>query len=185
MTSGFAGAERMSEALGGLIWLELELFEVVGAWVSPAAEPALKELFATQCYHHVWRAELLRPRLHAFGGVEPVGRIVPPNDRGPEFLVHLCDERDAVLRLAVLARVVLPGLWAAYSGVLAGCSAVSDGPTIRLAQKAIDDLVADWQQAELLIRTHFLFADNALDISRAVGEAERSASELFAAWRFM
>ena len=151
MTSGFAGAERMTEALGGLIWLELELFEVVGAWVSPAAEPALKELFATQCYHHVWRAELLRPRLHAFGGVEPVGRIVPPNDRGPEFLDHLCDERDAVLRL----------------------------------QKAIDDLVADWQQAELLIRTHFLFADNALDISRAVGEAERSASELFAAWRFM
>ena len=45
MTSGFAGAERMTEALGGLIWLELELFEVVGAWVSPAAEPALKELF--------------------------------------------------------------------------------------------------------------------------------------------
>ena len=116
MTSGFAGAERMTEALGGLIWLELELFEVVGAWVSPAAEPALKELFATQCYHHVWRAELLRPRLHAFGGVEPVGRIVPPNDRGPEFLVHLCDERDAVLRLAVLARVVLGRIrWSDHS----------------------------------------------------------------------
>jgi hypothetical protein len=140
----------MSTMLGGLVWLELGLFETVGGWVGSEDDEALKEFFATRSYHHAWRAEILRPRIHRFDEIEPADRVVPAAEHGPELLEAMRGMPPGSERLDAYSGAILGGLGAAYRYLLDGSVPVSDAPTVRWLDKAIADVAEDWLSASQL-----------------------------------
>lgn len=189
-------AVEVSTLVGGLVWLELRLFEVVGGWATggelAGPTPDVQERLATVSFHHSWRAEILRPRIHRFDGVEPVDRIAAPGPVGSELLGALAAGQTSAGRFAAYSGVMLPGLAAMYRHLLAGCTVVSDGPTVRWATKALEDVTVDWQDAVTFgferrfnVRNspEIQVGESAQEIPRSVAEVDRAMFNYFAAWR--
>lgn len=62
-SSSVDGLWGLSGRLGGLRWVESELFAVSGRWVTSTVEPDVRVMWAVQSLHHGWHAEVLRDRL--------------------------------------------------------------------------------------------------------------------------
>lgn len=62
-SSSVDGLWGLARRLGGLRWVESELFAVSGGWVPSTVEPDVRVMWAVQSQHHGWHAEVLRDRL--------------------------------------------------------------------------------------------------------------------------
>ncbi len=146
--------------LGAHRWLELQLFEVLGAWSASADEPGARSLLAALSRHHAWHAELLAgcvPEVAGTtvdsvtgpGGAEPVvAALRNAGERSTEGEAGGADRVDAVGAVAAVVRSVLPRLIVTYADRQAALSPVRDAPVIRALGLILHDLRADWEAGE-------------------------------------
>jgi hypothetical protein len=166
-----SGLVAEARALGALRWLELRCFEVVGAWAADGGPPEVRVLLATLSSHHAWRADLVRSRLPLAAEVA-ADVVTAPSRRGralAEALAALAD--DAVARLAVSARVVLPGLATAYEDLAVPMEGLRHDAMGRIVRMARDDARADWWSAARTLARH-------LDDTPAVARAAQAVASV-------
>jgi hypothetical protein len=156
--------------IGHYRWVELRLFEILGAWVPDVPELEAKLVVAAQAPHHAWHSQLWFERLPELAGVDRDQLTVAANDDVVAVMNGLQGSDRTIEKLAGVYRVVLPRLIAAYCGHLARASAVTDTPTIRALNLVLRDELDDWKEGEALIQS--LLIDD-LGVQRAAQQQAR------------
>ncbi len=143
-----------ARVIGGYVWLEERLFEILGGWVPSVGEPEVKLHLAADSLQHAWHASFWRERLPALREMEAEAFVAPVGP-GVEALVAALQSAASpttIEKLAGVYRVVLPRQVAAYQSHLDQASPVTDGPTIRALHLVLADELADWQAGEVLVQ---------------------------------
>jgi hypothetical protein len=127
--------------IGGHAWIELRLFETVGAWVTSVPELEAKATLATQSHHHAWHAELWHGLLPSIPDLQAADLVMPGSEGAAALVDALADPGAAgtVERLTGLYRVALPHLIATYTEHLARTTPITDGPTSRALHLVLAD----------------------------------------------
>lgn len=155
--------------MGRYRWVELRLFEVVGAWVPTVPEPEVKVQLASQSHKHAWHAEIWRERLPRLGDLDPGKLTVAANAGVGALLEALAEPQspdESIEKLAGLYRVVIPRTVAAYTCHLRAANPVADGATIRWLRFVLQDVIDDWRDGEILLQS----------LIRGSEQAERAAA---------
>jgi hypothetical protein len=166
-----------ARVLGGYVWLEERLFEILGGWVPEVPEPEAKLLLAGDSQHHAWHASLWRDRLPALRELDVDELVAPSRPALSALVAALSASPTTVEKLAGVYRVVLPHQVAAYQRHLDAASAVTDGPTIRALRLVLADELADWRGGEFLLQQALGSAE---DVQRASAHQGRLESLLIA-----
>jgi hypothetical protein len=147
------GLLASARRIGGYVWTEQRLFEVVGSWVADASDPGAAVLFDVQSRHHAGHARTFVERLPELREL-PRDRVVTAPAGGWAAFVHaLGDVGPAeVDRLAVLAEVVTPHLVETYRSHAERISAVADAPLLRSLAAVVVELESDRDVARGLLR---------------------------------
>ncbi len=157
--AGDAGVLTVGESarrIGCYVWIESRLFEVLGAWVPTVPELDAKVAMATHARRHAWHAELLRRRLPERRGDDPDALGASRRGSLARFVDALAEPSSpaqTVERLVGVYRVALPHLATAYRAHLARIDAVSDGPSGRVLELALGDIVEQGREGEALARS--------------------------------
>jgi hypothetical protein len=144
--------DESARLAGSHCWLERRLFEVLGGWVEPTPEPAVKLLLDRHSGHHAWRAGQWWDRLPVLDDVDRLSLVEAEPDALPEVLQTVAAAPDTVGRLAGTYRFALPRLWTRYARHLSLTTPVSDGSSIRTLSMAMADVEADWRDGEALLQ---------------------------------
>jgi len=174
VTRSLADAARV---VGGYVWLEEQLFEILGGWVPSVAEPEVKLHLAADSQQHAWHASLWRDRLPALRELDAEAFVAPAGPSLEACVAALRAAPTTIERLAGVYRVVVPRQVAAYQRHLEEASPVADGPTIRALQLVLADELADWRAGELLVQG---VLGSAADVARASDEVSRLETLLVA-----
>lgn len=140
------GALPLHEAAarhGACCWVERRLFALTGAWAAAPgpADEARVRLFEWSS-EHAWHAQLWADRLPVLADVDREGLVQPQRDAlvaAFELLEPGAGAGAAAGFLAALARVVLPGLLAAYRELGDRLAPVADGPAARALTFVVRD----------------------------------------------
>ncbi len=154
--SQFGTIEETARSMGHHRWVELRLFETLGAWVPEVPEPDVKLCLGAHSHHHAWHAELWERRLPAVGDSSAERVTVPTGDAMAAFFGALAEAEGAqrtIEKLTGVYRVLLPRKIAAYTRDLASATPVADAPMIRALRLAITDEIEDWREGEALLQT--------------------------------
>jgi hypothetical protein len=170
--------QESARIIGHYRWVEMRLFEILGAWVPEVPEVEAKLVVAAHSPHHAWHSLLWLERLPELAGVDRHELTVPANDHVVAVMDGLHRSDRTIEKLAGVYRVVLPRMIAAYRGHLARASAVTDAPTIRALKLVLRDEVDDWMQGEALIQS--LLIDD-LCVQRAAQHQARLEAMMVAA----
>lgn len=139
---------------GGHCWVERQIFEILGSWVSAVPEVDVKVVIDRHSAHAAWRAQQWEDRLPVLAGLSRPTLVVPP-DAGWRRLVDAAGDTDGtVARLAAVYRVLLPRLLGAYRAHHVITSEWADGPSRRTLTIAVPDVTADWAEGETLLQRH-------------------------------
>lgn len=158
-TTGATDLDATAVWVGAAAWLEEQLFELLGGWVTETPEPAVQVLLAAQSHHHAWHTELLRGLVPVRADLPAEPYVVPtPGAAALVDVLSAATGREATVeRLATLTRVVLPRLHAAWASRLAVASPAADGPLVRaltlIARDDRDDLLAGERLLQALLVT--------------------------------
>lgn len=120
----------LAHAVGGLRWVELELFSLAGSWVPTTAEPEVRVLWASQSLHHGWHAEVLRDRLPELRHLDPESLTVAPDAAWAAAVDVLRGTTSTPVRLAMWFDGVVPALVARYEALDAAAGDVA-APSVR------------------------------------------------------
>ncbi len=153
--------EESARRVGNYKWIEMRLFEALGGWVATVPELDVKMRLGTHCYHHAWHAELWHKRLPELREMNPDRLTVPPNDELVAFVAALTEPEAPELTIEKLVgvyRVLIPHKIAAYTYHLNNTSTITDAPTIRSLNFALQDEFDDWRDGEMLIQSLLLDA---------------------------
>jgi hypothetical protein len=173
--------EESARRVGNYKWIEMRLFEVLGGWVATVPELDVKTAFGRQCYHHAWHAELWHKRLPELREMNPDRLTEPPNDAMVTFVEALTEPEAADLTIEKLTgvyRVLLPHKIAAYTYHRNATSRITDAPTIRSLNFALQDEFEDWREGEMLLQS---LLDTEEEIQRAAKHQARLETLLVAA----
>jgi hypothetical protein len=151
-----AAAETIHQSgrrIGGHAWIELRLFETVGAWVTSVPELEAKAVLATQSHHHAWHAELWHGLLPSIPDLRAADLVAPSSPGVAALVDALADPQAAgtIERLTGLYRVALPHLIAVYEDHAARTTPVTDAPTTRALHLVLADEQDDRQAGEELL----------------------------------
>lgn len=155
------------------VWLERRRFEILGSWVTSVPEFEVAVLLATQARHHAWHASLWEEHLPQRSGY--LGRVRPP--AGAALAAFLgavagpASPADSVVRLAGAFGVLGPRARAAYSGLLARTTTVSDAAIARTCRLVLADQQTDGLLGEEALRA-------LLATTEQVEQARRQQAEL-------
>ena len=152
--------EASGQRIGQRAWVEMRLFETLGAWSGAVADPRARALLATQSHHHAWHAELWHELLPALPHL-PAADLVAPAEGDSEMVASLAaldpaageSEPGDAARLAAVYEEAMPRLRAAYEDHLERATAVTDGPTIRVLRLVLADLTEDTDAGLALLAT--------------------------------
>ena len=145
--------EESARRIGHHAWIELRLFETLGAWVTAVPELEAKAVLAAQSYHHAWHAELWHGLLPSVPHLHGPDLVVPSGPATAAQIDSLAAATGTVERLAGLYEVVLPALMAAYRDHLGRTTPVTDAPTIRALRLVLADSEDDARTGERLLRS--------------------------------
>ncbi len=129
--------------VGRLVWLESQLFEVVGRWVESTPEPRPKVLFATVSRHAAWRAEQLATLLPEVAGGPTRAELVAPGADEAAAIERLTGAAGTAARVRALCSDVVPWVVAAATAARDGSTAIADGAAARILGLVIADERAD------------------------------------------
>jgi hypothetical protein len=168
--------EQQASIVGGYIWVERRLFEILGTWVESEPLTEAQLLFDMYSQQHGWHAELFTERLPVVDSLQADWTSRAPSVEVDRMLAELSgpvgftsDATRAVirgahpsgrrpgggtlLRLVGLGRVVLPRLVTGYTSHLRRVSPVADGPLTRSLRFVVHDEIEQWQAIETLAET--------------------------------
>jgi hypothetical protein len=156
--------------LGHYRWLELQLFELLGAWAVSTPEPEIKILFGSHCHRHAWHAELWAQTLPSIGETTPSSLTAPASESYVEFVEVLGapGAEQTIERLAGVGRVALPRLLADCTAHRAALSSTTDGPAVRSLTLVSRDLRESWEAFEFALQ----------DLVRSPADAARAAAHV-------
>lgn len=155
--------------VGGYVWSEQRLFEILGGWVANVAEAGPKLRLAGDSQHHAWHASLWRdrlPRLREMPGED----FVVASGSAIAFFDQLASSPTTLEKLVGVYRVALPRQIAAYTRHRQRASAITDGPTIRALELVLADELTDWRDGEALVQTELR---STADVERATAHQGR------------
>src|SRR5262245_23652315 len=173
---GLFDVEESARRVGTYRWVEMRLFEALGGWVATVPELDVKLVLGRHCYHHAWHAELWDKRLPELREMKVERMTVPANDEMVEFMDALREPEAPELTIEKLVgvyRVLIPRKIAAYTYHLRGTSAITDAPTIRSLNFALQDEFEDWRDGEMLIQSLVDSAETAERAARRQAELEQ------------
>ena len=159
---GAFDVEESARRVGHYKWIEMRLFEVLGGWVATVPELDVKMTFGTHCYHHAWHSELWHKRLPELREMDPDRLTVPPNDELVAFVAVMTAPEapeQTLEKLVGVYRVLIPHKIAAYTYHLNNTSRITDAPTIRSLNFALQDEYDDLRDGEMLIQSIITDAD--------------------------
>jgi hypothetical protein len=136
--------------LGGHVWVERRLHEVLGAWSADASRPEVAVLLDSQALHHAWYASVFVDRLPQLREL-PVDRVVAAPPGAAERLERLAATAGDRGRLTALVQDELPGLVDTYEGLLRRLTRVADAPLQRWLRIVLGDLERDLGDAAALL----------------------------------
>jgi hypothetical protein len=148
--------EELARRVGQYRWVEMRLFEVVGAWVPSVPELDVKVRLSACSYKHAGHADLWRTHFPLLAGMDVELLTVPANDHVASVMDALATPGPSgatVERLAGLYRVVLPHVIAIYRHHLDSASPATDGPILRCLRLILSDEIEDWQEGEMMLRS--------------------------------
>ena len=120
MASAFT-LEETARRLGWYRWVELRLYEAMGAWVDTIPELDVRLAVGGACTPHAWHASVWLERLPA--GRDPDALTQPADERVRALLEEVASASGTLERLVGAYRVVVPRLVAAYTAHLHHTSA--------------------------------------------------------------
>ena len=171
---GLFPVEESARRVGNYKWVEMRLFEVLGGWVATVPELDVKMVLGRHTYHHAWHAELWHKRLPELREMNPDRMTKPPNDEFVKFMDAVREPEAAdqtIEKLVGVYRVLIPRFIAAYTFHRNATSTITDAPTIRSLNFALQDEFEDWRDGEMLIQS-------LLDTPEKVERASRRQQEL-------
>jgi len=127
--------------LGGLRWVEMRRFEILGAWVPSVPEPEVKLLLARHSIHHGWHAELLGDCLPATKDHDPQRLTVAPSAALAGVLDTMAAEPRTLDRLVAAYQVLGSELIAAYDRHLDATNPASDAAVRRVLRLVLREQV--------------------------------------------
>ena len=164
---GLFTVEETARRVGNYRWAEIKLFEVLGGWVATVPELDVKMVLGRHCYHHAWHAELWTKRLPELREMNVDRMTVPANPAFEKFMEAIREPEapgQTIEKLVGVYRVLIPRTIAAYTYHRNGTSEITDSPTIRSLNHALQDEYADWTDGEMLIQS---LLDSAEKVERA------------------
>ncbi len=173
--------EETAIRVGNYKWIEMQLFELMGAWVATVPELDIKFRLGTHCYHHAFHSELWHKRLPEFREMSPDRLTNPPNQEMERFMEALVEPEAAdqtIEKLVGLYRVFLPHLIAAYTYHRNNTSQMTDAPTIRCLNFCLQDDMEEWREGEMLIQS---LIETDEDVGRAAAHQAKLSSLMVAA----
>jgi hypothetical protein len=158
----FGAAARV----GGHVWTERRLFEVLGAAVKMLSDPAAKGMVDRHAAHAAWRAGQWWDRLPVLAVVDRDALIVPPGPGVAAAYDRMGSLTDDVGFLAGIYRVALPRLEAAYRSHATLTAPATDGAIRRTLERVGPDLEGDRAEGESWVQ--FLLVDaTAVEVAAA------------------
>jgi hypothetical protein len=150
-----------AQRIGHHRWMELRLFETMGAWMSSTPNPAVQLHLASESRIHAWHAQLWADLLPSLPHLDPAELTTPPHPTLAELFEALNEDGGAdpavtdptVERLVGAYRVLLPRSVTRYAAHLEATSPVTDGPVIRALELVLADDRAAWQRGERLVQS--------------------------------
>jgi hypothetical protein len=139
-----------ARVLGGYVWVERRLHQLLGAWSADADRPDAAVLLDAQALHHAWYADVFLDRLPQLREV-PVERVVTAPPGVADHLEGLAGLTGTVERLAALVDVELPALVSTYRAHLDRLTPVADAPLQRWLRIVLGDLERDLVDATAVL----------------------------------
>ena len=140
---------ELAARVGGYVWWERQLFELLGAAVIETADPTAKMLLAADSLHAAWRASQWEARLPVVHDLDSV--VVAPTATAAAVAAEVA-AAPVALRVAGIYAALLPALAEAYAAHAAVTSASADLPISRVLVRVRADLGADLAGAEVLVQ---------------------------------
>jgi hypothetical protein len=153
---GLFSVEETARRVGNYKWAEMRLFEVLGGWVATVPELDVKMVLGRHTYHHAWHSELWHKRLPELREMNPDRLTLPANDAFVTFMDAVREPEapeHTIEKLVGVYRVLIPRFIAAYTFHKNGTSRITDSPTIRSLDFALQDEFEDWRDGEMLIQS--------------------------------
>ena len=152
-TSSVDGLWGLARRLGGLRWVESELFALSGGWVPSTDEPDVRVAWAVQSQHHGWHAEVLRDRLPELRHLDVDTLTAPPEDWAATLaaVAALTSTPD---RLSAWFGLVVPALVAKYESLAEDLDEVATPGLRRWLDHLLLDERADLAEGLALLAAH-------------------------------
>jgi len=159
-------------------WLAVRLFETLGRWVATTHDAGAKRMLATHSAHLAWHADLWRDRIPAIPEVTAADVTVAPSAEMATFVDALDAPAGTIERLAGVYRVALPAIAASHAAWRRSVDDTTDGPTGRVLDLVLRDVLDDWRAGEALTRALVTTAD---DVRRGTAHQARLEEMLVSA----
>lgn len=153
-TQGGFTIEEAARRLGHARWVEIQLFEVLGAWVGDTLDVDIKLRFASASRHCGWHAELLEERLPTVRELSPQRQTVPGSPAFVQLFDDIATTSSTAGRMSALHRVILPHLIAAYGWHRDRCVPVCDQSVERTLGFLLRDHMDEWRFGEMWLQQH-------------------------------
>ena len=104
---------ELTERLGGLVWVEEQLAELLASWAMVEASASVAVVFATTSGHHKWHAEVVRQCLPTSPGLREIEVVCAPTagwENAIATLSALTEVNATLPRLKALVKVIDPWL---------------------------------------------------------------------------
>jgi len=168
-----------TQVLRSYLWVEQQLFETLGSWVTTEDEDSARVFFDVQSRQHAWHAELFDALLPVPAPLEE-SRIVgggpktTPDGRLAGLFEEVSGSSTTILRLSALLRVVLPRMVTGYSLHLRRIAFAADQPTARTLRLVLRDAMEAFQGGEELLEEQYA----ALPPAELGAQADRAGQAL-------
>ncbi|MDB4205961.1 hypothetical protein N9812_02005 [bacterium] len=144
---------ELTERLGGLVWVEEQLSQLLTGWAANEASAPAAIFFATAGGHHAWHAQVVRGCLPTSPRLTEHEVVVAPTigwTRTITTLATLTDAEATLPRLKALVKVIDPWLDREIGALLDLARPISDAAMMRWLRFITIDHHDDGQAAALL-----------------------------------
>ena len=144
---------ELTERLGGLVWVEEQLSQLLAGWAANEASAPAAIFFATAGGHHAWHAQVVRGCLPTSPRLTEHEVVVAPTigwTRTITTLATLTDAEATLPRLKALVKVIDPWLDREIGALVDLARPISDAAMMRWLRFITIDHHDDGQAAALL-----------------------------------